>query len=1104
MIELKTLPPQDVVAVVTGIQIGEETKGAAVEWLARELNATSVIRNGGCQAGHHIVTADGREQMFSHFAAATFEGAHSYLRHMVIDPVLLFREALQIEAQGVDDPFKIITIDGENISITPFHGAWSRFKEMLRTEKKGTVGLGVGEAVKDDQQGAVTIRAKDFLSDEKELLVKVEAIRQRKVQQAIELISALGIEELPEDAFAEMQNLHNLNLVSLTVQSFKYLVDLLAISDDAYFEELLSMPGNLVTEPSHGALLHPFAFAPHTTQVDPTSKELIEELQQNGHKKVVRLGVGRCYMTRHGAGPLVSFDREMTDTIHETHNAAGTWSNEWLGEFRIGHYDLIATQYGLAIAGGNAAFDGLMMSYLDVLNSYQKWGVVEAYQFHGEASDLADYFELNGEVITGIKLHPDTRDAAHAQHQLRLTELLKNCTPIVSYLYPTESQTLEEVFLAYVEEKTGIPVIAVSKGPKAEDRTKRPSWDTVFGLDQEGEKNSTYKIFQPAGVELYEAGKTETSLPAEIAKHPQLVKEAQARRELNALLAAAFQKVADPNLDFSKAVELGVLSNAEVNLIYQKLATFMRANQHHSRLILYLPAQVLPDMTGVTHSSAEARQFAGVLQDAWLKQLQDREPRASYIDGDILEAGLGAPEMIRKAGHLLPELLRRGILQSSEVLMILEMSDEPELVKSILEGATVAHDQAYISYRDWQKFMLLSSTKMGLAESLRPAKTRATVAQFDFVKTIADLEAQFAENSAYTQSISSGRAQWEKAAKMEKAIEQAAAEYSQQVIKKQLKLPAVFAINQVLGIKTVLKIGESLAKIELCVAKSFAELQLKDLWQIWQSADASATTKDAIHTTLSHWKKLGVIEQAVVEKFGVIVPDLAQAMPIDVEKSLVTEYQFATESAKKIAQHPVLAQYLFPVVIMVGSRVKGQAGLSTDYDGGLVFKPNTPWEKRTEILAILRKDIPEFALIEKPLEFWLSQTESGYGLKAAPVEMHTVVRPDQIHFFLNSLWIGQSAVVEKIRGNFMKKYLDLSRFGAEKTTVSRELYRQLEMDMTQYRIMHKGYRKFYPSAKGAAPAHAELIDWESDYWDPGFKQVATQLFLSRVFLPDLA
>jgi hypothetical protein len=29
-----------------------------------------------------------------------------------------------------------------------------------------------------------------------------------------------------------------------------------------------------------------------------------------------------------------------------------------------------------------------------------------------------------------------------------------------------------------------------------------------------------------------------------------------------------------------------------------------------------------------------------------------------------------------------------------------------------------------------------------------------------------------------------------------------------------------------------------------------------------------------------------------------------------------------------------------------------------------------------------------------------------------------------------------------------------------------------------------------------------MVDYESAFWDPGYRRVATQIFVSRVFLPD--
>lgn len=470
----------DVAAVVVGLQMGEEAKGAAVEWLARELEAKTVIRNGGCQAGHHIVKSDGREQMFSHFSAATFEGARTYLRHMVIDPVLLFREAEELEAQGLVDPLGSIFVDRNNVSITPFHGALSRFRERVRSEKKGTVGLGVGDAIADARKGEVTLRARDFTLSESELRARIEQIRLRKLGQAVGLIQALGIEELTQDEMAEMKLLRNTDLVVAMAQACMYISDLVRVTDEDFFRRLLAEPGNLVTESSHGALLHPFALAPHTTQVDPTSRALVEELGQRGSKKVVKVGVTRCYMTRHGAGPLVSFDSTLTNEFIETHNAANETANAWLGEFRVGYFDAIATRYALALSGGMESFGGLMISFMDVLNQQNDWGVVEAYEYVGKAADLGTYFELVEGKIIGIKVYPDIRDEQHFNHQLRLTELLKECQPIVSKLTPTSTKNLEQVFIDYVEDIAGLPVIAIAKGPKLEDRTKLPAWNSVF------------------------------------------------------------------------------------------------------------------------------------------------------------------------------------------------------------------------------------------------------------------------------------------------------------------------------------------------------------------------------------------------------------------------------------------------------------------------------------------------------------------------------------------------------------------------------------------------------------------------------------------------
>lgn len=467
------------IIAIAGLGAGEETKAGSVQWSAIQINAHTILRSGGCQSGHHVTAEDGRQQMFSHFGSGTLDGVKTHLIDMVINPVALFNEAIELEGKGVKNPFDLITIDENCLTITPFNGAISRIREvLLKDRKKGTIGMGVGDAIKDSINPNLSIRAGDFLKDEKELVAKVEAIRQHKLKQALELIKNEP-DNLPKRVVSDLEILNNQDLVKTTVESYKYAADLFKIVSSDYLDEILTQDGGIVCEASHGALLHPrYGFLPHTTQIDPTGQNVLNTLKEHNYSgRIVRLGVSRCYMTRHGAGPLVSYSEEMTKSIHETHNNS---DNDWLGEFRNGNYDIVAMKYAIEISGGRPSFNGLKISYMDVLSERSEWQVCEGYQYYGFASDLDRYFETKNGIITEIKVHSDIDKQEHENHQLRLTELLKECQPILKTLKSTPEKTLEQVFLEYVEEKIQLPVVAVGYGPKASDRKVRPGYESLF------------------------------------------------------------------------------------------------------------------------------------------------------------------------------------------------------------------------------------------------------------------------------------------------------------------------------------------------------------------------------------------------------------------------------------------------------------------------------------------------------------------------------------------------------------------------------------------------------------------------------------------------
>jgi adenylosuccinate synthase len=97
-------------------------------------------------------------------------------------------------------------------------------------------------------------------------------------------------------------------------------------------------------------------FHPYTTWSTTTFANA-ETLLAEAGQAAVRLGVIRCYMTRHGPGPFVTEDPTLE--FPEPHNRHGAWQ----GAFRIGHPDAVALRYAVEVVGG---VDAVALTHLDV------------------------------------------------------------------------------------------------------------------------------------------------------------------------------------------------------------------------------------------------------------------------------------------------------------------------------------------------------------------------------------------------------------------------------------------------------------------------------------------------------------------------------------------------------------------------------------------------------------------------------------------------------------------------------------------------------------------------------------------------------------------
>lgn len=362
--------------IVVGLGFGDEGKGSVVDYLTRKYNSHLNVRfNGGGQAGHNVVLADGRHHCFSQWGSGTFAGSKTYLsRYMLVNPTFMLPEGEHLVSLGVTDAFERMFIDYNALVTTPFHVSLNRFRETSRrassTLEYGTCGMGIGETVDwATRYPEWAIRMRDF-SDLRTITGKLEMLRTEIRRTVCDLTRTwsenkgldldFDILEDPEtvDRFiATTQELLNRGVTVVKPLNRNFLED-----DTTIFEG------------AQGVLLdEEWGFHPHTTWSNCTfdnALKLVKQFAGTKGAKVTRLGVTRPYHTRHGAGPLPSEGLELQIKDHNT-------DGKWQGSFRLGYFDFVMARYAKFIIEG---LDGIAINHLDQVSGPQKVCITHNFQ----------------------------------------------------------------------------------------------------------------------------------------------------------------------------------------------------------------------------------------------------------------------------------------------------------------------------------------------------------------------------------------------------------------------------------------------------------------------------------------------------------------------------------------------------------------------------------------------------------------------------------------------------------------------------------------------------------------------------------------------------
>ena len=440
--------------IVLDLGFGDAGKGLITDFLVRQLKANLVIRyNGGAQAGHNVVTPDGRHHTFSQFGSGTFvPGVKTYLsKFMVIHPTALLLEGDRLKALGINDAFTRLRISPQCLVITPFHQAANRIRELMRGESRhGSCGVGVGEAVEDARaQYDDCIFAADLVHPNT-LRQKLVSIRDRKRGG---LISEYGEKALKPLTGDEWTFFEQPEVMDVWLDSVARISPLDLVATDDLLSDWLQKTEHVVFEGAQGALLDADSgFHPHTSWSDCTTSNalhLINELAPGS--QVTTIGVLRCYSVRHGAGPLPAETDDLTRLISE-HNLM----NDWQGAVRYGWFDALLTRYAMKETTG---VDLLAVTHLDVLHHLKQWKYCVGYQ---------NFYSAQTSV--GLPRNTSTLNELQSQRSLSLeertdqTRALQHVKPIYEVCEPVEKKVIE-----IIESLTHLPVGLISRGQKSVD-----------------------------------------------------------------------------------------------------------------------------------------------------------------------------------------------------------------------------------------------------------------------------------------------------------------------------------------------------------------------------------------------------------------------------------------------------------------------------------------------------------------------------------------------------------------------------------------------------------------------------------------------------------
>lgn len=320
--------------IVLGLGFGDEGKGLTTDYLCLKDRYSIVIRfNGGHQAGHCVVTSDGKKHVFSNLGSGTFRDIPTYWSsYCTFSPVFFLEELQSLELKTK------IYIDHDCPITTHYDILFNRASESSKGKNRnGSCGVGYGATIERQKNIETQFFFKDLfdLKIVKEKLNDIRKYYRYKINHETDYDFDDFSHETEDDFF---------------INSTKLIIDLIkegsvvAVAESEIFNNLNW--SNYIFEGAQGILLDQnFGTFPHITKSNTTSQNALTIINRQIQKIEVEIFyVTRAYQTRHGAGPF----RDSSSSFKLINNSSETnFLNDYQGAFKSNFLDINQLNYAL-------------------------------------------------------------------------------------------------------------------------------------------------------------------------------------------------------------------------------------------------------------------------------------------------------------------------------------------------------------------------------------------------------------------------------------------------------------------------------------------------------------------------------------------------------------------------------------------------------------------------------------------------------------------------------------------------------------------------------------------------------------------------------------